>query len=350
VTTQDSGVARPRTIVITGASSGIGLAAAEQLAVGGDLVVLVGRDERRLAAAADRVRAAGSGTEPGHFQADFERLADVRALADHLLTTYPQIDVLANNAGMATMSHRRTVDGHEATIQANHLAHFLLSTLLRERLRGKRIVNTSVRPAVNARIDPDRLDRGAPGYRGIAAYQSSKAANVLFAMEAARRWPDIMSLSLHPGVVRTDIGRHTAMRYFFRYAPLLISPENSARRLGPTRHGTGPRADQRRPLRPRQPLPAEPPHLQRGQRGATLDSLRDRPRPDRLTTGPVALSSHREGTKMSRWVLSFSEAVRAVRSSPRRTASISLIPDQSSYACRQCGIAWGDATSRPPRP
>ncbi|WP_326809032.1 SDR family NAD(P)-dependent oxidoreductase [Streptomyces sp. NBC_01775] len=221
----------PRTIVITGASSGIGLAAAEQLAARGDRVVQVGRDERRLAVAVDRVRAAGRGAEPGQFQANFERLADVRALADHLLSTYPEIDVLANNAGMVAMSYRRTVDGHEATIQANHLGHFLLSKLLRERLRGSRIVNTSVRPGPNVRLDPDQLDRDGQRYNGIAAYQTSKAANVLFAMEAAQRWPDILSLSLHPGLVRTDIGRDTALRFVYRYAPFLISPEKSARRL-----------------------------------------------------------------------------------------------------------------------
>jgi daunorubicin C-13 ketoreductase len=231
----------PRTIVITGASSGIGLAAAEQLAARGDHVVLVGRDGGRLAAAVDRVRTAGRGTEPGHFQADFERLADVRALADHLLSRYPAIDVLANNAGMVAMSHRRTVDGHEATMQANHLAPFLLSNLLRERLRGGRIVNTSVRPGRNVRLDPEKLNAERQRYNGIAAYQSSKAANVLFTSEAARRWPDILSLSLHPGIVRTDIGRDTALRYVFRYAPLLISPEKSARRL--VRLATAPAAE-----------------------------------------------------------------------------------------------------------
>jgi NAD(P)-dependent dehydrogenase (short-subunit alcohol dehydrogenase family) len=224
-------MAPAQTIVITGASSGIGLAAADQLAAQGHQVVLVGRDQRRLAAAVEQVKAAARGNEPRWFRADFEHLDDVRALADHLLTTCPTIDVLANNAGMHVPSYRRTTDGHEATIQANHLAPFLLSGLLRERLSGGRIVTTSVRPAPNARIDPEHLD-GRPGrYSGVAAYQSSKAANVLFAAEAARRWPDILSVSFHPGLVRTNIGAASKLRYFFRYAPFLTTPQTSARRL-----------------------------------------------------------------------------------------------------------------------
>jgi NAD(P)-dependent dehydrogenase (short-subunit alcohol dehydrogenase family) len=234
-------MSRSRTIVITGASSGIGLAAAEALAARGDHVVVVGRDERRLAAAVERVRAAGRGPEPGRFRADFERLADVRELADQLLSTYPSIDVLANNAGMHVPSRRRTVDGHEATIQVNHLAPFLLSGLLRDRLRGGRIVNTSVRPGPNARMDPDDLDGFARRYRGFAAYQRSKTANILFTIEAARRWPDVLSVAFHPGLVRTNIGGSTALRFFFRHAPFLISPERSAERL--VRLATAPAAE-----------------------------------------------------------------------------------------------------------
>lgn len=220
-----------RTVVITGASSGIGLAAAELLAAQGFQVVMVGRDEHRLAAAVERVRTAGQGVEPGQFLVDFERLTEVRVLAQHLLATYPAIDVLVNNAGMHVASYRRTVDGNEATIQANHLAPFLLSQLLRDRLRGGRIINTSVRPAPNARLNPDDLDNLAQRYRGVAAYQQSKAANILFAAEAARRWPDILSVSFHPGLVRTNIGDGAGFRFFFRYAPFLISPEKSAQRI-----------------------------------------------------------------------------------------------------------------------
>src|SRR4051794_2767277 len=110
-----------RTIVVTGASSGVGLAAAKQFAAGGDQVVVVGRDPDRLATAVAEARTAGGGREPGRFRADFDRLSDVRALAEHLRDTYPAIDVLANNAGGIVQRYRQTEDGYESTIQGNHL-------------------------------------------------------------------------------------------------------------------------------------------------------------------------------------------------------------------------------------
>ncbi|MFI5844807.1 SDR family NAD(P)-dependent oxidoreductase [Catenuloplanes sp. NPDC051500] len=224
---------RQPTAVITGASSGIGSAAAELLAAQGFHVVLVGRDPQRLEAAVARVREAahGPGSAPQSFQADFERLADVHALASRVLAMYPTIDVLVNNAGMRVPAYRRTVDGNEATIQVNHLSHFLLSHLLRESLRGGRIVNTSVLPGPGVRLDPDDLNGSEQRYRSIPAYQSSKAANVLFAMEAASRWPDILSVSFHPGLVRTNINEGTNLQSFFRYAPFLRSPRQAAERL-----------------------------------------------------------------------------------------------------------------------
>ena len=216
-----------RTVVITGASSGVGLAAAEQLAARGDRVVVVGRDPGRLAAAMKRVRAASTGPEPGEFRADFESFAEVRGLAEHLLAAYPKIDVLANNAGGIVGGYRKTKDGYEATIQGNHLAPFLLTHLLRERLSGGRVVNTASAAHREGRPDPADLV-GTPGsYRAYRTYGASKTANILFAAEAARRWPDITSVSFHPGVVRTNFGTGRAMRFFYKYTPFLVTPEKA---------------------------------------------------------------------------------------------------------------------------
>ena len=218
-----------RTIVVTGASSGLGLTAAEQFAAQGDRVVVVGRSPAGLAAAVARVRAAGDGREPGQFRADFAVLDDVRKLAAYLLDTCPHIDVLANNAGAMVPSYRRTVDGFEATIQGNHLAPFLLTNLLRERLAGGRVVNTASDAHRSGKLDPEDLVGSPQGYSRWTTYGASKAANILFAAEAARRWPEIFSLSFHPGLVRTEFGRGAgaAARFFYRFAPFLVSPEKA---------------------------------------------------------------------------------------------------------------------------
>jgi NAD(P)-dependent dehydrogenase (short-subunit alcohol dehydrogenase family) len=216
-----------RTIVVTGASSGVGLAAAEQFAARGDQVVVVGRNPGRLDQAVARVRAAGNGREPGRFRADFEVLDEVRELAAHLLTTYPTIDVLANNAGGMVGEYRRTVDGYEATIQGNHLAPFLLADLLHERLHGGRIISTASRAHMQGRPDPDDFTGDPAKYSAWRAYGAAKAANILFAAEAARRWPDVTSVSFHPGVVRTNFGTGSLTRLFYRFAPFLVTPEKA---------------------------------------------------------------------------------------------------------------------------
>ncbi len=213
-----------QTIVITGGSSGIGLAAGEQLAARGDEVVLVGRNQARLAAAVERVAAAGNGRAPRHFQADFENLDDVRKLAAHLLEDVPRIDVLANNAGGILSRPRETVDGFEATVQANHLGPFLLTHLLRERLTGGRVVNTASRAHMQGRPGTSFVD-DYRSYNQWRSYGASKSANILFAAEAARRWPDVVSVSFHPGVVRTNFGSGRITRFFYRYAPGLVTPE-----------------------------------------------------------------------------------------------------------------------------
>ena len=216
-----------RTVVVTGASSGVGLAAARQFAALGDQVVVVGRTAQRLASAVELVRDAGGGREPDRFQADFTVLDEVRALAAHLLAAYPRIDVLANNAGGMVPRYTRTVDGFESTIQGNHLASFLLAGLLRERLRGGRMVNTASGAHRMGKLDPDDLTGSAGAYNGWRAYGSSKAANILFAAEAARRRPDVFSTSFHPGVVRSNFGSGPVVKAFYRFTPLLTTPEKA---------------------------------------------------------------------------------------------------------------------------
>jgi NAD(P)-dependent dehydrogenase (short-subunit alcohol dehydrogenase family) len=198
-----------RTIVITGASSGIGVFAAEQLSAGGDEVAVVGRNPERTRAVAERI-----GATP--FLADFERLDDVRSLAATLLDRYDTIDVLANNAGGLNNKREITVDGHERTIQTNHLAPFLLTALLQPRLvetaatgRDVRVVSTA---SVASRFGNLRLDDLEWEHRawqgGWRAYGTAKIATILFASELAERLTGtgVTAYSFHPGTIATNFG------------------------------------------------------------------------------------------------------------------------------------------------
>jgi daunorubicin C-13 ketoreductase len=220
-------------LVVTGASSGIGLAAAEQLARRGGQVVMVGRDAGRLEAAAAKVREIARTSPPVALRADFARFDEVRVLADAIRDRFSSIDVLANNAGGIIRRKTATADGYEATIQANHLSPFLLTLLLREQLRGGRIVNTSSDAHRSNGLDPADL-QGANGFTMWRAYGSSKQANILFTGEATRRWPDILSTCFHPGVVRTRFGvpAGSVVATFFKLYPFLNTPDQGADTLG----------------------------------------------------------------------------------------------------------------------
>ena len=185
-------------IVITGASDGIGAAAARALAKNGHQVVLVGRSPEKT----DRIA-----TELGadsHI-ADFADLGAVRALADTLRAKYPRIDVLANNAGGVSSAKTRqlTRDGHERTFQVNYLAPFLLTTSLLDRLIESRatVISTSSVGNRLGRIDLTDLD-GEKRYRGVRAYNNTKLALILFTRELDRRYRSqgLASAAFGPGL------------------------------------------------------------------------------------------------------------------------------------------------------
>jgi len=218
-----------RTIIITGASDGIGAEAARALSAAGDTVVIVGRSPQKTAAIAAELGA-------DHFVADFAKLDDVRELAATLLERYPRIDVLANNAGGIMGERTLTVDGHEKTLQVNHLAPFLLTSLLSERLVASEasvITTASVANSLYGKIDIDDL-HNEKHYTPNKAYGDSKLANILFTRELDRRFGDrgISAASFHPGLVATSFASNTTSVLRFVYGVVLsrflISPKKGA--------------------------------------------------------------------------------------------------------------------------
>jgi NAD(P)-dependent dehydrogenase (short-subunit alcohol dehydrogenase family) len=219
-----TGPVQGRTIVITGASSGLGAAAARELAARGATVAVVGRNPERTNAVAQDI-----GGTP--FLADYDELEQVRALAGALLERYETIDVLANNAGGLVARRGTTVDGHERTFQHNHLAPFLLTGLLLPRLRASsgRVISTASAANLAGRVRIDDLDRThSPYLAGWPAYGTSKLETLMFIEELARREPEISAYAFHPGYVSTNFGTELALIRFANFVSgnrLGISPE-----------------------------------------------------------------------------------------------------------------------------
>lgn len=204
-----------RVVVVTGASSGIGRAAAVELAGRGATVVPVGRDRKRLDEVADEIRGANPSGAAEPLSADFASLAQVRRLAAELLERHAQIHVLVNNAGLVAGKRSLTEDGYETTFAVNHLAPFLLTNLLLDRLKSSapaRVVTTSSDAHKGGSLDPDDL-QGEKKWSSWGAYSKSKLANVLFTRALARRLEGsgVVANCLHPGVIRTRLGRGTAL-------------------------------------------------------------------------------------------------------------------------------------------
>ncbi|WP_072918336.1 SDR family oxidoreductase [Geodermatophilus obscurus] len=210
-----------RTVLVTGAAGGIGRATAVCLSAMGAHLVITGRDRGRTEAAARDMRAACGGPVDV-FIAD---LSEVRQLADEVLQRLPRLHVLVNNVGGYWNTRHVTADGLEHPFALNHLAPFLLTNLLLDRLKDSapaRVVTVSSHAHTGGRIDFDDL-QGQRSYSGARAYNQSKLANVLFSYELARRLAgtSVTANAVHPGVVRTSFGAEDPAAMQRRLVPLI---------------------------------------------------------------------------------------------------------------------------------
>lgn len=224
-----------KTILITGASDGIGAAAAKILHQQGARVVVIGRSP-------DKTKRVAEAIQSDYFICDFAKLAQVKDLAQQLLAKYPQIDILVNNAGLIWDSKRTlTEDGFEMMFQVNHLSPFLLTYLLKERLweSHSQIINTSSIGNNMGRLKLDDLN-SEQSYRNFIVYGTTKLENILFTNEIHRQWSDkgITTASFHPGPVATQFGNqadfltkliyHTPLKDIMLKTGMLIHSEQGA--------------------------------------------------------------------------------------------------------------------------
>jgi NAD(P)-dependent dehydrogenase (short-subunit alcohol dehydrogenase family) len=219
-------------IVVTGASSGLGRAAVVELARRGASIAVVGRNPDRTEEVARLV----DGTA---FVADFDHLDEVRELADALLSHFDRIDVLANNAGGLIGKREMTDDGFERTFQSNHLAPFLLTSLLLPRITEShgRVLSTASNSNLIARLDLNDLGfEHLPWRGGWRAYGTTKLETILFIRELARRTAGtgVTAYSFHPGYVASNFGANIPIMNFAQFISagnLGLSPEQGAEPL-----------------------------------------------------------------------------------------------------------------------
>jgi NAD(P)-dependent dehydrogenase (short-subunit alcohol dehydrogenase family) len=224
-----------KTVVITGATSGIGQIAAEKLAAMGARLVVIARDKTRGEAALARLRSISPAVNHTIHNADLSRLPEVKRVAAEIAAAEPRIDVLINNAGALFSTRQVTSDGLERTFATNHLSYFVLTHGLRERLRAStpaRVVNVASDAHKGEKLDFNDL-QSARNYRGLHVYGRSKLCNILFTRELARRWEGtgVTANSLHPGFVSTRFGDESGglLSFVVRAAKIFaITPEKGA--------------------------------------------------------------------------------------------------------------------------
>lgn len=227
-----------KVVVITGATSGIGLVAAEKLAGMGARLVLVAREKARGETTLARLGAIAPGVAHRVHYADLSRLAQMKQVAAEIAGAEPRIDVLINNAGALFGSRQVTEDGLELTFATNHMSYFVLTHGLSQRLLASapsRVINTSSDAHERARLHFDDL-QSARDYAGFKVYGRSKLCNILFTRELGRRLEGtaVTANCLHPGFVDTRFGDQSggAFSYLIRLAKAFaISPEKGAETL-----------------------------------------------------------------------------------------------------------------------
>ncbi|MCW5891110.1 MAG: SDR family NAD(P)-dependent oxidoreductase [bacterium] len=228
-----------KTCLVTGGTSGIGEAAASALAKAGARLVLVARSPARAEATIARIRAVAPQAQPAVLYGDLAVQADVRRVAAEFLASERPLHVLLNNAGLMMDRRQETADGIETCFAVNHLAPFLLTNLLLDRLRASapaRVVTvSSVAHRMAGRFDLGWTQPGAR-YRPFHAYAASKLCNLLFTQELARRLGDsgVTATCVHPGNVATRFGQNT--EGFFNWGTRLVerfrrTPEQGAETL-----------------------------------------------------------------------------------------------------------------------
>jgi NAD(P)-dependent dehydrogenase (short-subunit alcohol dehydrogenase family) len=254
-----------KTVVITGGTSGIGEIAAERLAQMGARIVLIARDKSRGEAALARLHERAPGLGHAVHYADLARIPEMKRVAAEIADNEPRIDVLINNAGAMFASRRLTPEGLEYTFALNHMAYFVVTEGLRERLLASspaRIVNTASAAHQGVRLDFDDL-QSAKGFGAMKAYGRSKLCNILFTRELARRLHGtaVTANCLHPGFVATRFGDQSGgvISRFVGLAKLFaISPERGAETIiylassAAITETTGVYFCQRRPIAPSQ--------------------------------------------------------------------------------------------------